>query len=109
MPDNALACGVKSSKKCCESEVSCSKTEKNNCCCSDNSNSGESKGCNGNYDNSLCGCASTFTNPTVSFLSEFNFEARNFNFATEGKVNFSNHSPSITAGFYSIWLIPKIS
>ena len=109
MPNNAIACSVKSSKKCCGTEVSCSKTEKNNCCCTDNSNSGESKGCNGNCDNSLCGCASTCTTPTVSFLPQINFETRIFNFSTRAKVNFSTASPSISDGYSSIWLIPKIS
>ncbi len=109
MPNNAIACSVKSSKKCCGTEVSFSKTEKKECCCTDKSNSEENKGCNGNCDNSLCGCASTCTTSTVSFLSEINFETRVFNFPAVEKVNFPNAQSSISDGFYSIWLIPKIS
>lgn len=109
MPTSAIACGSKTSKKSCDKELSCSKSEKEECCCTDKSNSEENTGCNGNCDNSLCECASTCTTPTVSFLSEINFETRIFNFLTVEKVNFSNSSLSISDGYYSIWLIPKIS
>lgn len=109
MPTSAIACGVKNSKKSCNKQISCSKSEKKECCCTDKSNSEENKGCNGNCDNSLCGCASTCTTSTVSFLSEINFETRVFNFPAVEKVNFPNAQSSISDGFYSIWLIPKIS
>ena len=109
MPASAVACGSKTSKKSCHQEVACCKSEKKECCCSDSCTSGENKGCNGDCDNSLCGCGSTSTTPTVSFISEFYFETRIFNFSTGAKVNFSNASPSISDGYSSIWLIPKIS
>ena len=109
VPTSAVACGSKSLKKSCDQEVSCCKSEKKACCCSDSCNSGENKGCDGDCDNSLCGCASTCTTPTVSFISEFYFETRIFNFSTRAKVNFSTASPSISDGYSSIWLIPKIS
>lgn len=109
MPTSAIACGNKTSKKSCDKEVSCSTSEKKECCCTDKSNTEENKGCNGNCDNSLCGCASTCTTPTVSFLPQINFETRIFNFPAVEKVNFPNSPSSISDGFYSIWLIPKIS
>lgn len=109
MPATAMACGVKSAKQSCDQEVSCAKTTGKDCCCGTTSKSKDDKGCNGDCENALCGCSSTSTTSTVSFLSEINFQTRIFNFSTAEKVNFSNASPSISDGFSSIWLIPKIS
>lgn len=108
MPSSAVACSG-GSKHSCEKEVTSTKTEKKGCCGNDSSNSKDKKGCNGDCGHSKCGCSSTCPTSSVSFLSEINFKNYMFSYSSIEKVKFSYTIPSISDGFYSIWLIPKIS
>jgi hypothetical protein len=108
MPNEAIACGKGSEKSCCKKEIS-TKKEKRSCCDSDSSKEKDHKGCKGNCGHSECGCSSTCPASSVSFLSEIIFKKNMFNYSSVGKGEFSYATPSISDGFYSIWLIPKIS
>ena len=107
MPNSVMACG--SSKRSCKKEISSAKTEKKSCCGNDSSKDKEHKGCKDNCGHSKCGCSSTCPTSSVSFLSEINFKKIMFSYSSIKKVKFSYTIPSISDGFYSIWLIPKIS
>ena len=109
MPDNAIACGSGKEKHACKKEASSAKKEKKSCCESNGKSSNDNKGCEGNCGHSKCGCTSTCPPSSVSFLSEINFKVNMFNYSSIGKVKFSYATPSVSDGFYSIWLIPKIS
>ena len=109
MPDTAMACGSSNSKHTCEKEAKSTKTEKKSCCSSESSKSKDHKGCKGNCGHSKCGCSSTCPTSSVSFSSEILFKNYMFSYSSIEKVKFSYTIPSISDGFYSIWLIPKIS
>lgn len=109
MPDSAIACGKGSEKNCCKNEISSTEPEKKICCNSDNSKAKNHEGCKGNCDQSGCGCSSTCPPHSVSFLSEINFKNNMFSYSSIEKVKFLYATPSISDGFHSIWLIPKIS
>lgn len=106
MPVNAMACGKSSEKKSCKKEMSVAKSCKESCCGSNDSND---KGCKGKCGHSECGCSSTCPVSSVNFLVEINFKNDMFSYSSIRKVKFSYATPSISDGFYSIWLIPKIS
>ena len=112
MPKNTFACGnscgSKTEKLSCKKEISSAKSEKKSCC-SDDSKDKDQKGCKGKCGHSKCGCSSTCPASSVSFLSEINFKNNMFSFSSIEKVKFLYTTPSISDGFYSIWLIPKIS
>ena len=108
MPSTAMACGNSNSKHSCEKEVSSTKMEKKSCCDNDNSKDKDHKGCEGNCGHSKCGCSSTCPSASVSFLSDTIFKNYTFSYSSIEKVKFSYTAPSISDGFHSIWLIPKI-
>jgi len=108
LPNSAVACSG-GSKHSCEKEISSTKKEKKSCCDNDDSKDKDHKGCGGNCGHSKCGCSSTCPSSSVSFLSEINFKVTMFSYSSIGKVKFLYATPSISDGFYSIWLIPKIS
>ncbi len=101
MPNSTFACGNKSEKHC--KKETTSKTEKKSCC--DKSDS--KKGCGGKCGHSKCGCPSSVIT-AFNFSGEIHFKTNNFDFISE-KQKFSNSETFISSGFYSLWLIPKIS
>lgn len=105
LPSITFACGNscenRSEKHSCKKENT-SKTQKENCCDGDNhSKSKNHNGCKGK-----CGCTRVINGFTATI--ELNFKSNNFDFFTE-KQNFSNTETFISSGFYSLWLLPKIS
>ena len=108
MPISVMACGSSNSKHTCEKEVSSTKTKKKCCCSNDSSKIKDDKGCNGDCGHSKCGCSSTCPSSSISFLPEIIFKINFIRFSSIEKVNFLYTTPSISDGFYSIWLIPKI-
>jgi hypothetical protein len=103
---NAVACGKDSEKSSCKKE-STSKTQKDDCCDSDNhSKSKNHNGCGGKCGHAKCGCTIVTNGFTATI--ELNFKNNNFDFSTE-KQKFSNTETFISSGFHSLWLIPKIS
>ena len=109
MPSIAIACGNGSKKSCCKKEISSINKEKKSCCGSDRSKEKAHTGCEGKCGHSECGCSSTCPTSLISFLSENNLKSNIFSYSSIEKVKFVYATPSISAGFYSIWLIPKIS
>ena len=109
MPDTAMACGSSNSKHTCEKEAKSTKTEKKSCCSSESSKSKDDKGCNGDCGHSKCGCSSTCPPSSISFLPEIIFKINFIRYSSIEKVKFTYTIPSISDGFHSIWLIPKIS
>lgn len=110
MPSNTFACGNsvgnKTEKHSCKKE-STSKTQKDDCCDSHNqSKSKNHNGCGGKCGHAKCGCTTATNGFTAT--TELNFKNNNFDFSTE-KQKFSNTETFISSGFYSLWLIPKIS
>ena len=104
MPNTTFACG-NSSTSSCGMEMS-SKTKKKDCCEKDSqSKSSEHNSCNGKCGHALC--SSSSVNTAVDSFFQFEIQSSNFNFSTE-KQKF-NHLISFTsAGYSTIWLIPKI-
>lgn len=109
VPGSVMACDMDNSKSICEKEITTSNTYKKCCCGNDNSNESENKGCEGNCMDSKCGCTSSCTSVSLSFLADSNFTFQEVYFSIFKKVSFSYTTPSISDGFHSIWLIPKIS
>ena len=108
MPNIAMACGDGNSKHTCTKEVSTTKKEIKSCCSNDNSKSKNDKGCNGDCGHSECDCSSICSSSSISFLPEIIFKINFIRYSSIDKVTFSYTSPSISDGFHSIWLIPKI-
>ena len=105
MPNNSFGCENNSAKQTSSKETS-SKMEKEDCCKNDShSKTKNHEGCGGKCSHSKCGCASS-CNTSVS-INELNFNKNIFNFFSE-KQNFYNYETSISSGFNSLWLIPKI-
>ncbi|RTY89852.1 hypothetical protein [Flavobacterium sp. GT3R68] len=105
VPDNAVACEKKSittEKSCCKKE-STSKSEKKSCC-DKKDNSG--KECGGKCGHSKCGCPSSIIT-VLNFYGEIHIN-NSIDFISE-KQKFYNSETFISSGFYSLWLIPKIS
>lgn len=107
-PGSVMACDMENSKSTCEKKNTTNNTDKE-CCCGNDNSENESKGCEGNCMDSKCGCASSCVSVSLSFLADSNFTFQEVFFSTFKKVSFSYTTPSISDGFYSIWLIPKIS
>lgn len=106
MPNNIFACENGSNKHSCKKE-STSKTQKGDCCDNDNhSKSKNHNGCDGKFSHAKCGCTAATNGFTTTI--ELNFKNNDFDFSTE-KQKFSNTETFISSGFYSLWLIPKIS
>ncbi|MBU7570674.1 MAG: hypothetical protein KAF41_08520 [Flavobacterium sp.] len=106
MPTNSFACEKIVVDHSCTKETS--KPDKDDCCSKTN-HSGDKNhdGCGGKCGHSMCGCASV-CNGSISLLSELEFKNNTLSLFSQ-KQKFYNSETSILSGFYSIWLIPKIS
>lgn len=105
MPNTTFACGNSDSGSC-TMEMS-SKSNKKDCCSKDShSKKSQHKGCNGKCGHALCSTSSV--NIAVSSYSQFEIHSANFNFLSE-KQKFYQSVSFTSAGYSSIWLIPKIS
>ena len=107
VPTGTFACGNHSGKNSCSNKSSAN-TETMDCCKKDShSKTKNHEGCGGKCKNSKCGCVSSCNSSTVA-VSELNTNGNLFNFGSE-KIKFYNYETSISSGFNSLWLIPKIS
>ncbi|HKO76062.1 MAG TPA: hypothetical protein VJU52_02530 [Flavobacterium sp.] len=105
MPNGAFACDNNSTKHSSKKEISSKKCD-DDCCKKDNhSKNKKHNGCDGKCNHSKCACAS-FGHTSI-VITEWNINNELFNFCSE-KQNFYNFETSISSGFYSLWLIPKI-
>lgn len=107
MPSNAFACENNSAKNTSRKEISSKMSCNNNCCKKDaHAKNKNSEGCGGKCKHSKCGCVST-SNTSVS-INEWDINTNCFNFSS-AKQKFYNYETTISSGFNSLWLIPKIS
>lgn len=106
MPSNSYACGSCSEKHTSKKEIT-EKAKKDSCCDNDSHSKTKNKdGCGGKCGHSKCACPSVTNGFTVS--SELILRNNSFDFSSE-KQKYSNAETFISSGFYSLWLIPKIS
>lgn len=107
MPSSSFACENNALKHSAKKETS-SKMDKEDCCKNDNhSKTNDHEGCGKNCKHSKCGCATSCNSCTVA-INELKVNSNLFNFSSE-KQKFHNYETSISSGFNSLWLIPKIS
>ncbi len=115
VPDTAMACvKMKSKKTCCSIESVKERTASSTCCAakevsSDSCCGSDSKGCDDSCDNGSCSCFATCSVTAVSFISTFDDDYHPLVFPGYKKIKFLYTTPSLSEGFSSIWLIPKIS
>ena len=100
----SFACGMKFEKSGCKKEI-ISKTKKKDCCESKQSKE-KHTGCGGKCGHSNC----TTSVPSFSFIlnDEIKFVSDTYVFSTE-KQKFYHNETTTSNGFFSLWLIPKIS
>lgn len=107
MPNSAFACGKESAKKeksCCRKEKSESPTEKKSCCGEDDRSKKE---CGGKCGHSNCTSTSNIYFSIITF-NEIEIK-NNLCVVNDKKQSFFHNEVNISSGFYSLWLIPKIS
>jgi exopolysaccharide biosynthesis protein len=109
MPTLTYSCEMKSKKTCCSKEMSSSSAEKMDCCKNINHSKSKDKdhegGCNGKCGHSNCTTSSFHF--SVAFF-EIQFKNNNFDFSKK-EHNYFNSETNLSSGYYSLWLIPKIS
>lgn len=106
IPALTYACEMKSGKSCCNNETSAN-TEKMDCCKNDNnSKNKDNESCGGKSKHSSCSCPIFHFSVILPVETEAKIQC--FNFFDE-KDKFNEKETNLSSGFYSIWLIPKIS
>lgn len=107
IPNSAFACKKNHSMKVsCKKEVS-SKMENNSCCkTTGNSKGKQHNGCGGKCGHTNCNIPAVQIGFFVPFVTEMNIETLLFYTKKEKYFNLEN---SISSGFQSLWLIPKIA
>ena len=106
MPSAAIACGTSKTVSSCGMEMS-SETKKKDCCSKEShSKSKKEKGCTGKCGMSICSANSSVN---TAIYSHYTVEIQEavFNFNTE-KQTIEYGTFSLSDGYTSIWLIPKI-
>lgn len=109
VPTATFACGNRSEKDSCSKETSKTHKDNKDCCSEEGGHSKKENhdGCGHKCGHASCGCAS-ICNGGITFLNQLEFKNITFSFFSK-KQRFHNSETSILSGFYSIWLIPKIS
>ncbi|WP_428229642.1 hypothetical protein [Flavobacterium sp.] len=109
MSNLSYACGRAEEKTSCEKKTTSKKETTDSCqkdCCKKNQKSKEDQhGCNGKCDHS--GCTTSGLQYSLVAINEFEFNNNLFNFSFE-KVTPYYKNTTISDGFTSIWLPPKI-
>lgn len=104
MPETTFACEQLDSNSC-STEMSSTTTNKD--CCDKDSHSKSSKlnSCNGKCGHAFCSNSSV--NTIIDSFFQFEMQRCSFNFSIE-KQQFNQLLSFTSAGYSSIWLIPKI-
>lgn len=108
-PGSTYACGKSSEQSSCEKKIA--SKEKDNrlcekdCCKKSHESKNEKHGCNGKCDYSNCTTSALYY--SVITANEFEFNNNLFNFSLENPVPYYKNI-TISDGFTSIWLRPKI-
>ncbi|TDD97077.1 hypothetical protein [Flavobacterium cellulosilyticum] len=105
MPAITMACEMKSEKSCCNKEMSSKDNSKDCCKKSKDSTKNHDGNCNGKCGHNNCTTSSV---PFNLAFYELKIKNNNFDFS-ENKQNYFHSEASISSGFSSLWLIPKIS
>lgn len=108
MSGSGYACGKASEKTSCEKKAISKKETSDSCqkdCCKSHNSKKDPHGCNGKCDHSSC-TTSGFSFSWIT-MNEFEFDNNLFNFSFEKSISY-HKTANISAGFTSIWLIPKI-
>lgn len=105
MSNSGYACGKSSEKMSCEKKTNPSNSCQKDCCQKSQDSKKDQHGCKGKCDHSSC--TTTALQFSLIAINEFEFENNLFNFSTEKSISYYK-TASISDGFTSIWLIPKI-
>ncbi|MFZ0595672.1 MAG: hypothetical protein WAM46_01705 [Flavobacterium sp.] len=109
MSNSGYACGRNETKMNCEKKTSSKEDTldscKKDCCKKGPSSKKDQHGCNGKCDHS--GCTTSGLQYSMISINEFEFNNNLFNFSFEKTTPYYTNS-SISDGFTSIWLPPKI-
>lgn len=108
MSNSGYACGKTEKKMDCEKKATSKKETANSCqkdCCTKTKKDQKGHhGCNGKCDHS--GCTTSFLQFSL-ITNEIDLSNNLFNFSTKKQISYYNNA-SISDGFTSIWLPPKI-
>lgn len=103
------ACEKSSEKTSSEKKINSTKADSDSCekdCCKkDSSSKKDQHGCKGKCDHS--GCTPSGLHFSLISEYEFNFNTNSFNFPLEKPISYYTET-SLSDGFTSIWLPPKI-
>lgn len=109
MSNASYACGKSSEKISCVKNIISKNETSDSCqkdCCKKNHNSKKDHhGCNGKCDHS--NCITTVLQFSLIAINDFEFNNNLFNFSLKKSISY-HKTASISAGFTSIWLPPKI-
>lgn len=109
MSNSGYACGKSSQKMSCEKKTASKEETSDSCqkdCCEKSHDSKKDPhGCSGKCDHSSC--TTTGLSFSLIAVNEFEFDNNLFNFSPEESISFYK-TASISDGFTSIWLPPKI-
>lgn len=103
-PATGFACG-KHSKHSCKKEAS--QNQKDNCCENGKHSGTDHNGCGGKCGHSSCGCAAVCGSGII-FTREMDLQKRIISSYSQKQKFYEAETP-ISSGFFSLWLIPKIS
>lgn len=105
-PGSVLACGKHSGKQSCKKEMS--KTHDENCCSKQKDSQGKHTGCGGKCDHKQCGCSSSTCTAGLTINATIELPQKGTPIIA-GRQRFFHSKSDLSPGFYSLWLIPKIS
>lgn len=103
--NSAFACGGKNP---CKKEMSKNQEKEKDCCgdSCDNHGKGNHNGCNGKCGHSSCMNPVVYT--ALNIIPTFSIYTNQIVFSTQ-KASFYYTASRLSTGYYTIWLIPKIS
>jgi hypothetical protein len=105
IPSHSFACENKSEKHSSKTEMS-SKIEKKDCCDTNSHSKGKNhNSCGGKCKHSKCICTASCSGFSAFFSVALKLNY--YDFSNE-KQKFHSSETSISSGFFSLWLIPKI-
>jgi hypothetical protein len=105
-PSTGLACGKHSGKHSCKKEMS--QHQDDACCSSHKGSDGKHNGCDGKCGHKQCGCTSSICTAGTLLSSMFDIPKESTK-SIIGKDIFYYSKLDLSSGFFSLWLIPKIS
>lgn len=104
IPGVARACEMGAKKSCC--------TEKHSCCCTNKELKQESKtekSCDdGKCKDMSCTCSTSSVGSSMFILAFYEISITDF-YSNKKEQKFYTSEDNLSSGFFSLWLIPKIS